>query len=258
MDKKTIFVRTAKGETEGANLSSDLKRILSLIDNKSRSEDLAKRAPPSLRESWGDILKELVAGGYIVDKDKAGVEPKIATSKFNPLKMFVPKPAAPPFVPKAPAPPPPLEELDYSKMAATPAPNAAELAKRKEDEAARARAELEAALAAAKVRSDAEARAKAEAKARQEAEAATRARAVAEANAKQEAMIREQAEAKARQEAAARMQAQQEAARAQATVEERREPKLRLRRGCVPRSRLLRARSKRPRREQNGKRKPRA
>ena len=65
MDKKTIFIKTAKGESEGANLSSDLKRILSLIDNKSRSDELAKRAPPSLRESWNEILNELVAGGYI-------------------------------------------------------------------------------------------------------------------------------------------------------------------------------------------------
>ncbi len=211
MDKKTIFIKTAKGESEGANLSSDLKRVLSLIDNKSRSDELSKRAPPSLRESWNELLNELVAGGYIVDKSKPLVESKIATPKFNPLKMFVPKPSAAQ----------PMEDLDFHTMSAPAAPNAAELAaKQKSEDAARARAELEAAVAAAKARADAEAHAKAEAHARQEADTAARARAEADARAKQEAMIREQAEAKARQEAATRMQAQQEAARAQAALAE--------------------------------------
>ncbi len=223
MDRKTIFVKTAKGEREGADLSSDLRRVLSLIDNKSKSEELSKRAPPSLRESWAELINELVAGGYIVDRDKQAVEPKIATPKFNPLKIFSPKhePAKPSKV----VAPQPLEDLDFHSTYTAPAPNAAELAaKQKAEEAARARAELEAAVAAAKVKADAEARAKAEAKARQEAETAVRARAEAELKAKQEAMIREQAEAKTRQEAATRAAAQaaieQEAARARAAQEE--------------------------------------
>ncbi len=207
MDKKTIFIKTAKGEQEGANLSSDLKRILSLIDSKSTSEELAKRAPPSLRASWNDILSELIAGGYIRDKNKPYVEPKITAPKITPPKMFVPKP-------------PEDLDLDFNTIRPAPAPNAAEQAARqKAEEAARARSELEAAMNAAKIRANADAIAKAEAKARQEAEMAERARAVAEAKAKQEALIREQAEARAKQETAARMQAQQEAARAKAALE---------------------------------------
>ncbi|BCK87760.1 hypothetical protein MIZ01_1553 [Sideroxyarcus emersonii] len=207
MDKKTIFIKTAKGEQEGANLSSDLKRILSLIDSKSTSEELAKRAPPSLRASWDDILRELIAGGYIRDKNKPHVEPKITAPKISPPKMFVPKP-------------PEDLDLDFNTIRPASAPNAAEQAARqKAEEAARARSELEAAMNAAKMRANADAIAKAEAKARQEAEMAERARAVAEAKAKQEALIREQAEARAKQEAAARMQAQQEAARAKAALE---------------------------------------
>ena len=93
MDKKIIYIKTDKGENEAANLSSDLKRILSLIDNKSRADELARRAPPSLRESWDGILGELIAGGYIVDRDRPDIESRIARPKFNPLKMFSPKPA---------------------------------------------------------------------------------------------------------------------------------------------------------------------
>ncbi|MBI5891665.1 MAG: hypothetical protein HZB47_13540 [Nitrosomonadales bacterium] len=235
MDKKTVFIKTAKGEREGADLSSDLKRIMSLIDNKSKADELAKRAPPSLREGWMELLGELVEGGYICDKNKPSFEPKIAKPKSSLLKMFTPKPTA--------AAAPPMEELDYNTAYA---PNAAELAaKQKANEAARMRAEMEAAVAAAKLRASAEAEAKAEAKAKQEAEAAARARALVEAEeagkaeykAKKEAesaararaaadareqqgaALHSQAEAKAKLEAAARMKEQQEAAKAKAALE---------------------------------------
>ena len=239
MDKKTVYIKTAKGEHEAANLSSDLKRILSLIDSKSKADELARRAPPSLRESWNEILGELIAGGYIVDKDQPQVEPKFAKPKFNPLKMFGSKPAEI-FVPK-PVAHPPTDDLDFSAMSHTRAPDAAELAARHKVEAAaqaradldaaelaakqrmevaeRARAELEASVAAAKIKANAEAATKAQAKARLEAEIAARARAEAEAKAKQEAMIRVQAEAKAKQEAELKLQAQHEAARAKAALE---------------------------------------
>ncbi len=209
MDKKTIFIKTAKGESEGASLSGDLKRIMLLIDNKSTVDEITKRAPPSLREDLHDVLGELVAGEYIRDNARPVAEPKIVAPKITPPKMFVPKPASAPSA-----------ELDFTSiLTAPPASNAAALAaKQKEDEAARGRADLEAAVAAAKVKANAEAQAKAEAKAKQEVEAAARARAEAEVRAKHEAVIREQAEVKAKQEAAARMQAEQEAARAKAAL----------------------------------------
>ena len=238
MDKKTVFIKTTKGEQEGSNLSSDLRRILSLIDNKSRADDLAKRAPPSLRAGWLDFLGELVEGGYIRDKNvPSAAGPKIAVPKSSLLKMFSHKPAEEPE----------LEELDYNSGYVAPARSAAELgAKQKADEAARIRAEMEAAVAAAKIRASAEAVAKAEAKAKQDAEhaahakalaeaeaaskaeyhakkeveSAARAKAAAEARAKQEAALRAQADAKAKQEAALRLQEQQEAARAKAKLEE--------------------------------------
>jgi len=240
MDKKTVFIKTTKGEQESSNLSSDLKRILSLIDNKSRADDLAKRAPPSLRAGWMDFLGELVEGGYIRDKNApSAAGPKIAVPKSSLLKMFSHKPEQEPE----------LEELDYNSGYVAPAPiAAATAAKQKAEEAARIRAEMEAAVAAAKIRASADALAKAEAKAKQdaehaahakalaeaeaaskaeyhakkEAESAARAKAAAEAQAKQEAALRAQAEAKAKakQEEALRLQEQQEAARAKAKLEE--------------------------------------
>jgi hypothetical protein len=232
MDKKTVFIKTTMGEREAANLSSDLKRILSLIDNKSTVFELSKRAPPSMRESWMDMLGELEESGYIRDKNRQVVEPKIAVPKITPPKMFVPKP---------------VKELDFNFLNAGLAPNTDELAdkqraeeqadkqrekeqaaaKHKAEEAAQARAELEAAFAAAKVRTSAEAASKAAAKVRQEAEFTARARAMvetdaaakAEAKAIKDAEIaaraRAAAEAKTKQESAARMQA----ARAKATQE---------------------------------------
>ena len=240
MDKKTVFIKTAKGEREGADLSSDLKRILSLIDNKSRADELAKRAPPSLRDGWMDLLAELVEDGYIRDKDRPFSEPKITAPKSSLLKMFTPKPSDDTH----------KEELDYNTSFSAPAPSAAQqAAKLKADEAARLRAEMEAAVSIAKNRASAEAAAKAGAKARQEAENAARAKALVDAEdarkaeykarkdaesaerakaaaaaeakvrAKQEAELRAQAEIKAKQAAAAKLQEQQEAARARAALE---------------------------------------
>lgn len=240
MDKKTVFIKTAKGEREGADLSSDLKRILSLIDNKSKADELAKRAPPSLREGWMDLLAELVEDGYIRDKNIPFSEPRIIAPKSSLLKMFTPKPSDQTH----------KEELDYNTTYSAPVPSAAEqAAKRKADEAARVRAEMETAVSIAKNRASAEAAAKAGAKARQEAENTARAKALVEAEearkaeykarkdaesaerakaaaaaeakvkARQEAELRAQAELKAKQAAAAKMQEQQEAARARAALE---------------------------------------
>lgn len=246
MDKKTVFIKTVKGEQEISNLSGDLRRAMSLIDNKSTVDEMSRRAPPSLRDDLYEVLGELVAGEYIRDKNRPA-EAKIVAPKITPPKITAPKM----FVPKQPS-PSKSEELDFTSLASKPAFNPAtasrtmgkddeaELARAEleiamaqsgmkpvvEDEASkeaklrakvaaaeRARSELEAGIDAAKARASADAAAKAEAKARHEADIAARARAAAESKAIQEAANREQAEAKAKLEAAARMRAEQEAAR---------------------------------------------
>lgn len=249
MDKKTVFIKTAKGENEISNLSGDLRRALSLIDNRSTVDEVSRRAPPSLREDLYEVLGELLAGEYIRDRDRAVSEPKIVAPKITPPKitqpkMFVPKPAGS------------SGELDFTSLASGSSDAVSAKPMGKDDEDALARAELEIAMAqsgnrmpvedeeskqarlkakvaaaekarssleagidAAKARASAEAAAKAEAKARQEAEMAARAKAAAEAKALQEATVRAQAEAKAKLEAAARVRAEQEAARAKSALE---------------------------------------
>lgn len=227
MNKKTVFIKTAKCEEEGSNLSFDLKRALSLIDNKSTLDELTKRAPPSLRDELPGVLDELVNGGFIRDRDNSRPEGKTAGPKITAPKMFVPKPVAPHFG----------EELDFTGAGgSTHFGTVGSDAKQKAELVARARAELEAAVAAAKAKSNAEAMAKAEAQARLEAEKATRAKAVAEANAaaealaKQKSQMREQEDIQARaaQDIAARQRAAQSAttqmdatARAKADAEAR-------------------------------------
>lgn len=253
MDKKTVFIKTAKGEQEISNLSGDLRRAMSLIDNKSTVDEMSRRAPPSLRDDLYEVLGELVAGEYIRDKNRPAeakiVAPKITPPKITAPKMFVPKQSTPSK----------SEELDFTSLASKPDFNPASAARTmgKDDEAELARAELEIAMAqsgmkpvvedeaskeeklrakvaaaerarsqleagidASKARASADAAAKAEAKARHEADIAARARAAAESRAMQEAANREQAEAKAKLEAAARMRAEQEAAREAAKAKE--------------------------------------
>ena len=71
MDKKTVFVKTSKGESEVAGTSDvlygDAKRILHLVDDESTVGEITKRAPPSLRETLDSILQELSDGGFIKD-----------------------------------------------------------------------------------------------------------------------------------------------------------------------------------------------
>ena len=74
MDKKIIFVKTRKGEDETqsktSHLYGDLKRVLGLMDNKSTVAELTKRAAPSLRDSFEDMLQKLVEDGFIQDQEK--------------------------------------------------------------------------------------------------------------------------------------------------------------------------------------------
>ena len=84
MSKNAIFAKTAKAEQASTNLSIDLRRVLSYMDGKSRSDDLAKRAPPSLRKQWNELLKELVEGGYIVFNGKAKIDEKTSPRGMEP------------------------------------------------------------------------------------------------------------------------------------------------------------------------------
>jgi hypothetical protein len=59
----TIYLKTAKAERESIKLSVELKRVLSLLDGRSGSDDLAKRAAPSLRKMRSVLINELVKGG---------------------------------------------------------------------------------------------------------------------------------------------------------------------------------------------------
>ena len=143
----TIYLKTAKAEREGTKLSAELKRVLSFLDGRSGSDDLAKRAAPSLRKMWNELINELVKGGYIVSNPGASIEPK---------NRSVPKSGA-----AASA-----NDLAYQKLlaaerviAALEAAAAADKAK-SGIETERVIAALEAAAAADKAKSDLEAKAK--------------------------------------------------------------------------------------------------
>lgn len=102
MDKKTVFVKTNKGESEvngqSDALYGDAKRILLLVDDESTVGDISKRAPPSLRETLFDMLQQLVDGGYIRDMRAAANAPQKPTLKMATpaIKMATPKVATPP------------------------------------------------------------------------------------------------------------------------------------------------------------------
>lgn len=69
----TIYLKTTRAERKGTSLSIELKRVLSLLDGRSGSDDLARRAAPSLRTKWNELISELVKGGYIVSHPGADV-----------------------------------------------------------------------------------------------------------------------------------------------------------------------------------------
>lgn len=208
MDKKTVFVKTAKGENEikgkDGSLAGDLKRALFLVDDKSTFDEISKHAVPSLRSALPDIFRQLVVGGYVRDKAKPFAEPQIAAPKIATPKIAAPAPA-------------PEAELDFTGLvgAAPTRPSIPEVDKAKNA----AHAELEAAVEAAKMKARMEAEMKAEANAKHAAELAAKNKAEAEMRAKQEAQVRAQAEAKAKQEAEARMRAEQAAAQAKLQLE---------------------------------------
>ena len=133
MDKKTVFVKTEKGESETQGRSDalfgDVKRILQLVDDESTVGEISKRAPPSLRESLLEMLQTLEDGSYIrnmrapvnvaskVELKMSAPTLKMATPGF---KMATPK-AAQPVPPPRPIPPPvvvsPLPRATFSDAA---------------------------------------------------------------------------------------------------------------------------------------------
>jgi hypothetical protein len=255
MDKKTVLIKTSKGESEVSGMSGDMKRVLLLIDGDATYAEIIKHAPPSLRGDLPEIIQSLLDSELIRDKSKVQAGPKIVAHKVVAPKVVTPKSDQG------------GEELDFTSMFVAPDPAAlaaeaaqakvaqeaeklkaeteararaeAESRARAEQEAARVKAELEAAarakaeaeaarlkaeqeaarikaeLEAAKAKAEAEAKALAEERARHEAEAA---RIKAEAEAARIKAEQEAARIKAEQEAA-RIKAEQEAARIKAEQE---------------------------------------
>lgn len=189
MSKNAIFIRTAKAENASADLSIDLKRVLSYMDGKSRSDDLAKRAPPSLRRQWNELLAELVEGGYIVFNSKAKIEEKTVPRDLDPKAGLVNKAivvnASEPSYQRLSAADQVVAELEAAAAALEYA------AKHKDSSgssaAARVVAELESAAAAARPPN---AETIAAAKAKQEAEAIAKAKAEIEDKQKAEKAAR--------------------------------------------------------------------
>jgi hypothetical protein len=205
MDNKTVFVITLKGEGEIKNhthhLSDDVKRVLTLVDDASTVEILARRAAPSLRAGLSDMLQKLENGGFIQDKAN--------TRTSNMLRMATPKISAPA---KNAEEAEEGDDLDFTSGMSEPLPAAAtgeqakaEVARlRSEQEAAAIRVQIEAAQA--KMKADAKAHAEAEARAKQEMDTARR-------KAEQEAaQMRAEAEA-------VRIKTEQDAAKARAELE---------------------------------------
>jgi hypothetical protein len=204
MDKKTILIKTSKGESEVSGMSGDMKRVLLLIDGKATYAEVIKHAPPSLRGDLPDIIQSLLDSELIRDRSKVQTGPKIVAPKVVAPKIATPKADQG------------GDELDFTSMFV--APDAAVLAA----EAANARAvqeaeQLRAGQEAARQKAESEARAKAEAEARARVEAEARARAeqqAARVKAELEAAARAKAEAEA-----AKLKAEQEAARIKAELE---------------------------------------
>lgn len=131
MDKKTVFVKTDKGESEVGGQSDalygDAKRILHLVDDESTVGDISKRAPPSLREELNNVLQELVDGGFIRDMRAPVNVPQKSTLKFATpsFKMAAPKVAPPSTVGQSSAPQPkvPSSPATPSKVAPAAPPS---------------------------------------------------------------------------------------------------------------------------------------
>jgi hypothetical protein len=217
MDKKTVFLKTTKGENvvkdNDGSLSGDLKRALFLVDETSTFDEISRRSAPSLRSVLPKVFEELIAQGYIRDKAKPFSETQIAVPKKDKQGED--------------------GELDFTAQSGTPVQKNAtnvienhvevEERARADVEAAKIKAQAEAAFRAEQesiVRAQAEAKAKIETEVRLKAEqAATQAKLQLEVAEKAKAEA-ESARIKAEQ-AAERLRAEQELARAKAEANAR-------------------------------------
>jgi hypothetical protein len=199
MYNDVVFARTAKGEREKADLPDNLKRALLLINGQSASAELAKHAPPSLRQEWDELLSELLKGGYVAKA--SALPPEQAAAACKPAPRSAQFSTGLFHLPKAPSQLETVSGLMSEKAAklkgffaaakekaaveaeqaalemaqaravleataARRSANARVKTKQREEEDARAHDALEDAIAAAKARSDAEAKAQAEARQR--------------------------------------------------------------------------------------------
>jgi hypothetical protein len=247
MVKKTIYVKTARGISEGANLSGDLRQLLGLIDGKTQSDELAKRAPPSLRKNWDGLIGELVAGRFIdgsntsdevggaddpsdkqkteqsaraqaelkaffaTAKIKAEAEAKAAREEAKARELEKAAQAKAESERKAKQQAVPLAQADTVL-------NTTDLrAKQLAEKVVRDRIELEKAVAIAKLRTNADIQAKAEAKTRQEIEKMSRAKAALEVKSQQKEKVGGKAESQIAATLAAKWKAE-EAARLRAEL----------------------------------------
>jgi hypothetical protein len=203
MDKKTVFIKTSKGESEVSSMSGDMKRVLLLIDGDSTLDEVTRKAPPSLRGDLPEIIQRLIDSELIRDKSKSPGGLKIVAPKIVPPKAQVAAPETG------------GEELDFTSVSSS-ADQAALAREAERLEAARTeREKVEREAAQQKAEAEAKAKAEAEAKARAEVEARKRAeQEAARVKAELEAAARAKAEAEA-----ARLKAEQEIAKARAEAE---------------------------------------
>jgi hypothetical protein len=227
MDTKTIFVLTAKGQDEVSHNTSllygDIKRALSMMDGVSTFAEISKRAAPSLRSILAELVRELVTGGFIEDKARAGFVAKIVV----PPKMTAPTPAKQEqgggseldFTTIMRAPSAEILRAEAAKIQVEQkAKQEAEAEKLKLEQGAKLKQDAEEARRVkeqqAKLQVEQEAKAKAEAKIRELAEQSR-------LKAEQVAKIKSEVEAKAKQEAeAVRSKAEQDALKIKQAVEQ--------------------------------------
>ncbi len=235
MDTKTIFVLTAKGQEEVTHKTSllygDIKRALSMVDGVSTFTEISKRAAPSLRSILAELIRELVTGGFIEDKARAGFSAKIVvpTKVSAPTaKQEVTSESELDFTTIMRAPSADALRAEAAKIQATQKskqdeeaatklkaeeevkPKAEQEAKRKAEEEAKLKAEQE---AKRKAEEEAKLKAEQEAKRKAEEEAKLKAEQEAKRKAEEEAKLKAEQEAKRKAEEEAKLKAEQEAKR---------------------------------------------
>ena len=217
MNKKTVFIKTIRGENEikdkSGILSGDLRRALFLVDGTSTFDDIYKRSAPSLRNLLPDVLRELIAGGFIRDKAKPFAEmhiavPKVVTPEWDGDLDFTSLANNP------------IEETITSEAKNQHAIVDAQTKTQQANEAVLTRSEFEVVAESEKVKAQTEAAATALALAKQHAETEARNKLEADNLAKKEALERVEAETRIKQEIdALRFKAKQDIEKATAELE---------------------------------------